>query len=134
MIVIVGVILGAVLIAVILWMLLTRRLREKYAVMWLVLGMVLLLLGVFPGLLGAATKLLGVELPANLLFAASLVVLLGVTLHLSWELSQNEEETRRLAEEIAILSARIDSIERDASAPATRSAEDVREDPAGPET
>lgn len=131
MIVFLGIALGAVLVAVILWMLLTRRLREKYAVLWLVLGLVLLVLGLFPGLLGAATAALGVQLPANLLFAAAIVVLLGVTLHLSWELSQNEDETRRLAEEIAILGARLDTLEAESAAaePAAGSAEDVGEKP-----
>lgn len=111
MIVVIGVALGVVLIAGVLWMLLTRRMREKYAVLWLVLGLVLFVLGLFPGLLHAATGALGVQLPANLLFAAAIIVLLGVALHLSWELSQNEGETRRLAEEAAILGARIDHLE-----------------------
>lgn len=111
MISILGIVVSLGVIIPVMWMLLTRRLREKYAILWLLLGVVLLVLGLFPGLLERATRLLGVQLPVNLFFAAAIVVLIGVALHLSWELSQSENETRRLAEEVAILGARLDALE-----------------------
>lgn len=111
MIVVLGAVLAVVLLVVVLWMLLTRRLREKYAFLYLVLGLVLLVLGLFPAVLDWATTLLGVQLPVNLLFAAAIVVLLGIALHQSWELSLSEDEARRLAEEVAILGARLDAVE-----------------------
>ncbi|MFS2240934.1 DUF2304 family protein [Microbacterium sp. OR16] len=115
MIVALGVVMALTIIATVLWMLLTRRLREKYAVLWLVLGVVLLVLGLFPALLDWTTHLLGVQLPINLLFAAAILVILGIALHLSWELSQSEDEARRLAEEVAIVGARLDRLERQGS-------------------
>ncbi len=111
MIVFAGIALAAVIILIVLWLLLTRRLREKYAVLWLVIGFVVLVLGLFPQLLLALTSALGVQLPANLLFATAIVLLLGVALHLSWELSQAEEEIRRTAEEVAILRAQLERLE-----------------------
>lgn len=110
MIVFFGIALAVVIIVVVIAMLLTRRLREKYAVLWLVIGLGVLLLGIFPQLLLGLTSALGVELPANLLFAVAIVLLLGVALHLSWELSQAEEEIRRNAEEVAILRAQVDGL------------------------
>lgn len=108
---IVGLALALVVIVTVTVMLLTRRLREKYAVLWLVLGLILLVLVLVPGLLTGLTKALGVVVPANLFFAAAIVTLLGIALHLSWELSQSEEEGRLAAERIAILGARLDAIE-----------------------
>ncbi|QLD12558.1 DUF2304 domain-containing protein [Microbacterium oleivorans] len=113
MIVVLGVVFSLALLAIVVRLLILRRIREKYAVLWLVLGVIVLVLGVFPGVLEAATDALGVELPVNLLFATALAVLLGVALHLSWELSMSEDETRRLAEDVAILSARLDALEAD---------------------
>jgi hypothetical protein len=69
-----------------------------------------LILGLFPQLLLWLTGVLGVQIPANLLFAAAIVLLLGVTLHLSWELSQAEDENRRTAEEVAILRAQLEDL------------------------
>jgi hypothetical protein len=103
MIVVLGIALAVIIIVVVVAMLLTRRLREKYAALWLLIGLAVLILGLFPQLLLGLTRALGVELPANLLFALAIVLLLGVALHLSWELSQAEEEIRRVAEEVTIL-------------------------------
>lgn len=111
MIVAVGIALSLFILALVFWMLLTRRLREKYAVMWIVIALSVLLLGIFPQLLLWATALLGVQVPANLLFALAITLLLGVSLHLSWELSQAEEEIRRVAEEAALSRAEIDRLD-----------------------
>jgi hypothetical protein len=119
MIVFFGILLALVILVIVVWMLLARTLREKYAVMWLVIGLAVLVLGVFPQLLLWLTEVLGVQVPANLLFSLAIVLLLGVALHLSWELSQAEDEIRRVAEEAAIsradvdrLDARIDELQR----------------------
>jgi hypothetical protein len=110
MIVVGAIALALAILALVVWMLLTRRLREKYAVIWLVIGIAVLVLGLFPQLLLWLTAALGVQLPANLLFAVAIVLLLAVSLHLSWELSQAEDEVRRTAEEIAILHAQLDDV------------------------
>lgn len=118
MIVVAGIVFAVVILVIVIWMLLARKLREKYAAMWLVIALAVLLLGVFPQLLLWLTTALGVQVPANLLFALAIVLLLGVALHHSWELSQAEDEIRRLAEEsalarteLAVLSDRIDALD-----------------------
>lgn len=111
MIVPIGIAFALAVLAVILVLLLRRKLSEKYAVLWLVIGLATLLLALFPGLLVWLSTLLGVQVASNLLFAMSLALLIGVTLHLSWELSMSEEEVRRVAEEVAILRAEVDAIQ-----------------------
>ncbi|MEU1972508.1 DUF2304 domain-containing protein [Microbacterium sp. NPDC019599] len=98
-----GIVLAVVIIVGVGWMLVIRALREKYAILWLLIGLLILLLGLFPGVLVSVSQLLGVALPSNLFFALAIILLLGVALHLSWELSQAEDEIRRLAEESALL-------------------------------
>jgi len=106
-IVIAGIVLAIVILVIVIWMLLARKLREKYAAMWLIIALAVLVLGVFPQLLLWLTDTLGVQVPANLLFALAIVLLLGVALHHSWELSQAEDEIRRLAEESALARAEL---------------------------
>lgn len=77
-------------------------LKEKYAVLWLSVAGIALLLSVFPGLLGWITMTLGFEVPANLLFFGTIVVLVLVAVQLSYELSSHEAKIRRLAEELAL--------------------------------
>jgi hypothetical protein len=114
--------LAAGLLLVVLTLLLRRQLSEKYAALWLIVTVLVLVLGLFPGLLDWMTAALGVQVPANLLFSLAIVLLLGVGLHLSWEISRAEDELRRVAEEsalnraeIARLTARVDRLERTAS-------------------
>ena len=59
----------------------------------------LLLVSVFPGILRWAADLVGVEVPANLLFLLAAVLLLLVGVQLSYEVSRLETRTQRLAEE-----------------------------------
>lgn len=92
------------------WLLRSRRLREKYAAIWILLSLAVVTLGAFPGLLFGLARWVGVETPSNLLFAASLVVLLLVCIQLSTEISQLEEETRTIAEEVALLNRRVDEL------------------------
>jgi hypothetical protein len=112
MIVVGGIVLAAIIILLVVWMLLTRKLREKYAALWLIIGLGVLILGLFPQLLLWLTRALGVQVPANLLFSLAILLLLGVGLHLSWELSQAEDEIRSLAEEAAIARAEIHSMKQ----------------------
>lgn len=115
--VVLGITFAVAVLAAIIWMLLSHRLREKYAVLWLIIGVLMLVLTIFPDLLVSLSSMLGVQVPSNLLFVGALALLVGVTLHQSWELSTAEDETRRLAEEIAILRADVDELRADASEP-----------------
>ena len=83
-------------------------LREKYAALWLLVASALMVGAVFPRLLSWTASLLGVAVPANLLFFVSGVVLLLVSVQLSYEVSRAEARTRRLAEEVALLREIVD--------------------------
>lgn len=78
-------------------------LREKYAVLWLITSGVAFLLAIFPGALRWVSDVLGVVTPSNLLFFITIVLLVLVSVQLSYELSRHEMRIRRLAEEIALL-------------------------------
>ncbi|WP_258802647.1 DUF2304 domain-containing protein [Pseudarthrobacter sp. NS4] len=101
--------MGSIVVVAILFfvfeMLRRQKLREKYAVLWIVIGIGTLILSAFPSVLEKASGLLGIQVPANLLFIMTLVLLVGVCLHLSREQSQAEDEVRILCEEVALLKA-----------------------------
>jgi hypothetical protein len=90
-------------------MLRRRQLREKYAVLWLTLGLGLVMMAIFPGLLVTVGRSLGFVAPSNLLFLVAGLTLLLISVHLSWEVSRLEDETRILAEEIALLRMQVES-------------------------
>jgi hypothetical protein len=111
-------VIAIVMVLAVLQMLRRGKLREKYTVLWLIVGGLTIILGVFPQLLDWAASLVGIRVPANLLFALAIVLLVGVSLHVSRELTILEDETRILAEEVAILRASVESLHYAAESPA----------------
>jgi hypothetical protein len=89
-----------------------RRLREKYAALWIVIAIGTVIVAVFPGLLRWVADLVGIQTPSNLLFFGSLMVLFAVSLQLSREVGLLEEQSRRLAEEIGTLRLRMTAVEK----------------------
>lgn len=100
-------VVALLLLALIFELLRRRQLREKYAVLWLVVGLVTLPLGFIPWSLDNVTGWLGVASGASLVLFLAVVFLLIVCIHLSWEASRLEDETRSLAEEVALIRAEL---------------------------
>jgi hypothetical protein len=95
--------LCVIVVGMLFYLLRTRRIREKYAGIWIALAVAVVVVGIFPEIAFFISKVVGVQTPVNLLFATAFVVLLFVCIQLSTEVSNLEEETRTLAEEIALL-------------------------------
>ncbi|WP_431729526.1 DUF2304 domain-containing protein [Verrucosispora sp. TAA-831] len=100
---------GLVLLATIVELLRRRQLREKYGMLWLGLLFVVIPLSLFPRLLDGVADLLGVASGVSLVLFLGIVFLLLVCIHLSWEVSALEEETRTLAEEVALIRAEFEA-------------------------
>ncbi len=98
-----GVTVALAVTVFVLEMLRRGYLKEKFAALWLVVCLTLLVVAIFPSLLRSAADLLGVEVPSNLLFLGAGLLLLVVSVQLSHEVSRVEARTRRLAEEVALL-------------------------------
>ena len=100
--------LGA--IGVILGLVRRRSLRGKYALLWLSVGVALVPLALFPGVVDWAAKELGVLYAPAVIFLAAIGLLMLLAMHYSWELSRLEERSRTLAEEVALLRAELDEL------------------------
>ena len=82
-------------------------LKEKYAVLWLLFAGAALFFAIFPIVLVWVSGRLGVAQPVSLLFFVTIVLLVLVSVQLSYELSRHEARIRRLAEEVALLDQRV---------------------------
>lgn len=95
--------LSLITVAAIIFLMRSRRIREKYAAAWIVLAIAVVVVGAFPNILSTMARAVGVQTPINLLFLLSGLLLLVLSVQFSIEISQLEEETRTLAEELALL-------------------------------
>ena len=102
------IVLAAAVIAFIVHLVRSRRLRAKYSVLWLTIGLGLAILAIFPGLLVSISDLFGIAYPPATFMLLALSFLLVLVLHFSWELSRLEDRTRALAEEYALLRSELD--------------------------
>lgn len=105
-------VLAVALLLLVFELLRRRHLREKYAAIWVAVSVGTIVLAVFPNLLYRGADLLGIQTPSNLLFLVSLVVLLSISLQLSGEVGQLEEQTRTLAEEVGALHLELERVQR----------------------
>jgi len=104
---------SVLLILVVLELIRGRRLKERYALLWLVTGVVLLVLSAWRDGLNTIAGWLGVSgYPPAILFAAATLFVIVVLLHYSTVLSRLDDEKTLLAQDLALLRRRVDDLER----------------------
>lgn len=79
-----------------------HKLQERYTAVWLLVGLGLIICGVFPPVLAFAADVLGVRDTNVALFALLIGGLVLVVLHLTVVISRQSEQITRLAQELAI--------------------------------
>ncbi len=110
---IVAAVAAALLLLVIFELIRSRRLQERYAILWLVTGMAILVLAVWRDGLGLLSGLVGIAYPPSALFVLASVFILVVLLHYSTVISKLSDQNRILAQRVALLQNRLDEAERD---------------------
>ena len=96
------------LILVVLELIRSRRLRERYALLWLVTGLVLLVLSAWRGGLNTIAGWVGVTgYPPAVLFAVATLFILAVLLHYSTVISKLADQNVILAQRLALLEERL---------------------------
>jgi len=118
---IVGVVASLLLILVVLELIRGRRLKERYALLWLATGAVLLVLSAWRGGLNTIAGWVGVSTyPPAVLFAVATLFILVVLLHYSTVISKLTDENVDLAQRVALLEEQVGRLEAGASEPLER--------------
>jgi hypothetical protein len=105
---IVATLASLLLILVVFELIRSRRLRERYALLWLATGVVLLVLSVWREGLNTIARWLGVTgYPPAVLFAVGLLFVVLVLLHYSTVISKLADQNTILAQRLAILEAKL---------------------------
>ena len=101
-----------VLFLIVLDLVRRRRLLERYALLWLGSALALAGLAAWSGLLGWISKTIGVVAPANTLFVAAFGFVLVLLLHFSIAVSRLTDQSKLLAQRLAILEERERQLEQ----------------------
>jgi hypothetical protein len=103
-----------------------RRLLERYALLWLFSSIVLVALAAWRGALEKIASTLGIAYPPNALFIVAFGFVLWMLLHFSVAVSRLSDQSKILAQRLALLEERM----RRAEEPAGEESYDVAADPA----
>jgi hypothetical protein len=103
---IVAIFATVVLLVVILELVRQRRLLERYALLWLFSSLVLFGLAVWNDALSTVSSAIGIATPSNALFLIAFGFVLVLLLHFSIAVSRLSDQTKVLAQKLAILEDR----------------------------
>lgn len=103
-----GAIAAVLLLLVIFELIRSRRLQERYALLWLLTGAVMLVLSLWRGGLNTIAGWVGIETyPPAVLFAVATLFVLVVLLHYSTVISKLSDQNKILAQKLALLEHRL---------------------------
>ena len=110
-----GALASALLLLVVFELIRRRRLRERYALLWLATGIVLLVLSAWRGGLNTIAHWVGVRgYPPAVLFAVATLFILLVLLDYSTVISKLADQNTILAQRVALLEAELAESDRQA--------------------
>jgi hypothetical protein len=101
-----SIVASAGLLVVVLELVRRRRFLERYALVWLAAAFVLLALAIWKGLLSDLAKAIGIAYPPNALFLIAFGFVLVLLLHFSLAVSRLSDQSKVLAQKLAILEER----------------------------
>jgi hypothetical protein len=93
-----------------------RRLLERYALVWMAVTVLLLVLSAWGGLLDRVADAIGITYPPSALFAAAFGFVIVLLLHFSVAVSRLTDQSKILAQRVALLEQRLPGGERGTTA------------------
>jgi hypothetical protein len=94
-----------------------RRLMERYAILWLVAGVTVLVLALWKGLLTTLSHAVGIYYPASALFAVTFLFVLVMLVHFSITISRLSDQNKILAQRLALLQQHLEQDGHEAADP-----------------
>jgi hypothetical protein len=99
------------LLGVVIELIRARKLRERYALLWLGTAGVILIFAVWRSGLHELSNALGVAYPPNALFVLAMLFVLVLLLHFSTVISKLSDRTTTLTQRLALMEERLRELE-----------------------
>jgi hypothetical protein len=104
--------LGIVVLLFVVNLVRTRKLKEEFALLWLLTAVVLVLAPLLIDYLDMIAHALGIEYPPAFIFVLAIICVLLVLFQFSMRISHFSEQIKVLTQELALLRARLEFLER----------------------
>jgi hypothetical protein len=99
------------LLGIVIELIRARKLRERYALLWLATAAVILIFAIWRSGLHELSKALGVAYPPNALFVIAMLFVLVLLLHFSTVISKLSDRSTTLTQRLALMEERLRELE-----------------------
>ena len=89
------------------WLIVRGKLREEYAIIWILCTVVLVVFSFWRDGLDVVSEMIGIKAPPNLVFTGAIFAILIYLLHLSVTVSKLQEQNKKLAQDIALMKEKL---------------------------
>ena len=112
---IISVIVSIIFLLFVLQQVRKKRLSEAYSLLWIFASVILIILAVFPSLLGLLSKFIGIYYAPATLFLILIVFILLILLQFSILLTIRSRQTKKIAQELALLKNEMEKLSTNSS-------------------
>ena len=105
-----AIVISGLLVIAVLALVRTRRLTEEYTPIWMLAALGLLVISIWSGLITTLAHAIGAWTTSSTLFFLGEVFLVALCLNYAVRLSQSGLQIKNLAQEVALLRARLDAL------------------------
>ena len=91
---------------------LKNKINIHYAIVWIVWGIGMVLISMFPGIIYRISDFIGIQIPVNAAFLMMIFFLYCLTFYVYFVISKHSEEIIALDYEVAMLKKKIEELEK----------------------
>ncbi len=91
---------------------LKNKINIHYAIVWIIWGIGMVLISMFPGIIYKVSNFMGIQIPVNAVFLIMMFFLYCLTFYVYFVISKHSEEIVALDYEIAMLKKKIEELEK----------------------
>lgn len=109
---IIGIIFGLGLIVLVFLLARWERIKEKYSIVWFFIGIFILVISLFKGLLEKISNLIGIYYAPSALFAILISCAYLLLLNVSISISTLKKQNKRLTQELGLMKMKLEEYEK----------------------
>ena len=108
-----GIIFSLIILLSVIFLVRERLIKEKYSLVWLLIGVFVFVMSVFRGLLEGFSALIGVEYAPSAFFALLIAFAYLLLLNLSVSISGLKAQNKAISQEVGLLRLRVEELEKE---------------------
>jgi len=108
-----GIIFSLIILISVVFLVRERLIKEKYSLVWFLIGLFILVMSVFQGLLEGFSRLIGVDYAPSAVFALLIAFAYLLLLNLSVSVSGLKAQNKAVSQELGLLKLRLEQMENE---------------------